>query len=118
VFLSNEDLRLLLYATQMNRDTFIDEFCREININGLKRLSLVEKPNYDCIFWENGGCTVYEYRPIQCRSYPFWQPFLESSDTWRDLEKSCPGVNHGPIHTKEEIDAWLKKRLENSLIRL
>ncbi|NJL34235.1 MAG: YkgJ family cysteine cluster protein [Chloroflexaceae bacterium] len=77
--------------------------------NGL-RLSLKEKPNFDCIFWEPGGCRVYEARPLQCRSYPFWSDHLRTEAAWSELEESCPGVNHGTLHPRETIDDWLRRR--------
>ena len=41
-------------------------------------LSLTEKPNHDCIFWDD-GCTVYPVRPTQCRTFPFWPENLETA---------------------------------------
>ena len=79
-------------------------FCRVIDLQGIKRLSLIEKENYDCIFWEQAGCKVYKTRPLQCKSYPFWSSNLYSAETWNNLEECCPGVNHGKIHTKKDIE--------------
>jgi len=31
---------------------------------------------------EDGRCTVYNARPTQCRTYPFWDELLESSESW------------------------------------
>lgn len=57
-----------------------------------------------CIFFEKGkGCTVYEFRPSQCRDFPFWRCNLESQDEWDDVGRTCPGVNQGKHWTAEEI---------------
>ena len=39
-----------------------------------------------CIFLgENGKeCSIYEARPIQCRTYPFWPRLLDSPKSWED----------------------------------
>jgi Fe-S-cluster containining protein len=34
--------------------------------------ALRKKPDGDCIFLEDGRCTVYEARPFICRTYPFY----------------------------------------------
>ncbi len=68
------------------------------------RLSLIEKPNTDCVFWQqDSGCTVYAVRPEQCRSFPFWPEHLESPAAWSELAAECPGIGEGPLHTIGEI---------------
>jgi len=118
VFLTYEDLDQLLIPVKCSKEEFINMYCKVVDINGLKRLSLKEKSNFDCIFWESGGCSVYEYRPLQCRSYPFWSNFLDSRKSWDSLKPSCPGVNKGELHKKEEIDYWLRLREEAVFITL
>jgi Fe-S-cluster containining protein len=76
-------------------------------MNGKVKLSFIETDNYDCIFWAKSGCEIYEARPIQCRSYPFWNTHLFSHRDWADLGVSCPGVGKGTTHSKAEIDEWL-----------
>ena len=81
------------------------------------RLSLKEKPNLDCILWESGGCSVYEARPLQCRSFPFWSSCVASSEEWEYHARQCPGMGKGPLHSREEIDRWLALRLKEGLHR-
>ena len=116
VFLSEADLELLTRVTALERDVFIAEYCRDVEINGRRRLSLKEKPNYDCIFWEAEGCKVYAGRPYQCRSYPFWHSSLGSRLQWESLRSSCPGVGEGNLHGRDEIEDWLRGREREPLI--
>ena len=39
-----------------------------------------------CIFLDptTMHCLIYEARPAQCRTYPFWSPILSSMETWND----------------------------------
>ena len=62
------------------------------------------------------GASVYNFRPLQCRTYPFWRPYLESEDDWNALAMSCPGVNRGKIHPCSEIEEKLSQRLAEPLI--
>ena len=110
VFLSYDDLYRLLKYFKMSESDFIENYCRKIDMGENKRLSLNEKSNYDCIFWIDGGCQIYESRPLQCRSYPFWKPFLLNKEAWELEAESCPGMNNGTLIKKEKIDEWLSLR--------
>ena len=116
VFLSKADLQDLSENLKISEKEFCDKYCRKVDISGFSRISLNEKENYDCVFWENGGCNVYKFRPLQCRTYPFWRPYLESEEDWNALASSCPGVNKGSIHPRDEIEEKLALRLKEPLI--
>jgi len=114
VFLSESDMKDLLLHLSISQDEFIKKYCRIVDVGFFKRVSLIEKPNNDCIFWQNGvGCSVYKARPLQCRSYPFWHAVVESEESWMEESESCPGMNHGKLYTEEEIQEWLTKREKN-----
>lgn len=79
------------------------------------RYSLTERANGDCIFLarENGKglCTIYPVRPLQCRTWPFWDELLESREAWNDAHKTiCPGMNSGKHHDFVQIEITRKKR--------
>ncbi len=94
----------------MTGDDFISTYCRKINFNTIIRISLIEKTNFDCIFWSEGTCMVYKYRPLQCRMYPFWQQNLVNRAVWDSLAQDCPGINQGKKHTYREIQKILRRR--------
>ena len=84
----------------------------ELRKKHLKRIgfrsSIKENPcSKDCIFLAelNGskGCTIYDVRPMQCRSWPFWPGNLQSPDDWNTAATKCPGVNKGRLYTFDEI---------------
>ena len=108
VYLSENDLSRLASAFQMDYTAFIKTWCRWAGFGwGSERLSLREKSNFDCIFWDK-RCTVYEARPLQCRTFPFWDSTLASASAWETEGGSCPGINKGKLYKKEEIEALLK----------
>ena len=118
VFLSHQDVDRLASNLSLTQDEFLEKYCVKVDMGGYFRISLIEKPNYDCIFWRDGGCAVYEARPLQCRSYPFWEHQLESKEAWENVAKSCPGVNKGRLHSRQEIEEWLAKRKMEKLITI
>src|SRR5262245_8313639 len=62
------------------------------------RRSLKEKANGDCVFYERGrGCTVYEVRPRQCRTWPFWESNVATPEAWEQTCAVCPGSGKGEL---------------------
>ncbi len=72
------------------------------------RYSLTEKPDGDCIFLKHGRdggkCAIYDVRPLQCRTWPFWNQNLRSPETWNDCCEKCPAINCGTHHDFEQIE--------------
>jgi uncharacterized protein len=69
-----------------------------------QRRSLREKPNGDCVFYDKAvGCTIYEVRPAQCRTWPFWESNLKTPRDWQHTCSVCPGSGRGDLIPVEEI---------------
>jgi Fe-S-cluster containining protein len=52
----------------------------------LKTQETEDKEDNRCIFLgaDDKQCTIYESRPIQCKTYPFWPRLLSSETEWED----------------------------------
>ncbi|MDR2479085.1 MAG: YkgJ family cysteine cluster protein [Treponema sp.] len=108
VFLSQNDLSRLVKMCQMDYTAFVKTYCRWVSFDrNREQLSLREKSNYDCVFWNN-GCTVYQARPLQCRTFPFWDSTLASSAAWKAAGEHCPGIGAGAPHSRDAIEACLR----------
>jgi Fe-S-cluster containining protein len=124
VFLSEKDAALLRAALNMEYKEFTETYCRWIpSVNGTYQLSLKEKTGYDCIFWASepsdtpeGGCSVYEARPLQCRAFPFWPSVLSSGESWKITAKDCPGMGRGDLNSRDSIEKWLALRQKEPII--
>jgi len=118
VFLSESDAARLGAALNMGYGEFTGAYCRWVpSENGLERLSLKEKSNYDCIFWGEGkGCSVYEARPLQCRAFPFWPSVLSSEESWEVTASGCPGMGCGPVFSADSMEKWLDLRQNEPII--
>ena len=46
---------------------------------------------YACVFFDqiSKKCQIYDVRPTQCRTFPFWNHF---QNNLKELEKECVGV--------------------------
>ena len=71
------------------------------------RKSLREYPNGDCVFFDglNRRCKVYEVRPRQCRSWPFWNSNVRTPQDWATTCEVCPGSGNGRLFSLEEIES-------------
>jgi hypothetical protein len=71
-----------------------DEFRRTYLRKEVYRYSLKEKVvngSHDCVFFDRkaNGCSIYQVRPLQCRTFPFWDYFRHRVD---ELKAECPGI--------------------------
>jgi len=59
------------------------------------RYSIKEKQisphNYACLFFdlERKQCSVYEARPTQCKTFPFWEYFKTNV---QEVKQECPAI--------------------------
>ncbi len=101
VWVNKEEIRNLAERLGLSERAFRKRFTMRTPKGGV---SLREKANYDCIFYDpKSGCTVYEDRPRQCRTWPFWDKVMASPATWDIEAETCPGMNQGPRHEAKEI---------------
>lgn len=76
-----------------------------------RRMTIVEQDiSKDCIFLvsDAGGrktCRVYDVRPRQCRTWPFWPSNLSGPEAWVQAQLRCPGINRGTVHPLDEVQA-------------
>jgi Fe-S-cluster containining protein len=116
VYLSENDLSRLANEFGMDYTAFVKTWCRWIPFTrNRERLSLKEKSNFDCIFW-NAVCTVYHVRPLQCRTFPFWDYILCSPQAWKNAGKGCPGINRGELYSVEKIERLVSQMEEEPVI--
>ncbi len=78
---------------------------KDFLVRKMGKLSIKEKENFDCIFLnsENHKCEIYQARPIQCRTFPFWETLLLEKEAWDFYAERCPGMNNGKNYTPDEI---------------
>jgi len=103
VYLSEEDIASIAEFLEKDKRSFIREYTRVITIFGERRLSLCERSNYDCVFWSR-VCLIYDVRPYQCRSFPFWKRHLISKREWEKVSNRCPGIDRGQVHSAGKIE--------------
>lgn len=106
VWVNKEETQAIADLLKMDLEEFRDTYARKIGI----RYSLKEFPNGDCVFFdsEKRNCNVYEARPRQCKTWPFWDSNLKTEEDWKQTCEECPGSGKGKLHKLEHIETQRK----------
>ena len=89
VWIEEAELPHLAAARSMSAEAFTQWHVVRVG----RRLSLREGPNGSCSLLEGlSDCSVYESRPEQCRSFPFWPAILDGGDALLAASDYCPGI--------------------------
>lgn len=100
VYLTREDRKRLAQHFNITTREFTKSYCKKED--GYFQLAY-QPADVDCIFFKDKSCSVYEARPTQCRTWPFW-PEVMSPKAWaKEVQSFCPGVGKGRIHSAEEV---------------
>ena len=107
VWLTDADIECLSDHLKLSTKDFLYKYTRFVaNRYSLKEDSI----SYDCVFFKDNKCLVYDKRPSQCKKFPWWPENLTSEESWKQLEGYCEGVNHkdAPLISSVEIEKNLK----------
>lgn len=90
IFVSVTEIAAIAKLLEMEEGEFRRTFLRK----EAYRYSLKEKVvngSHDCVFFDRkaNGCSIYQARPLQCRTFPFWDYFRHRAD---ELKAECPGI--------------------------
>jgi len=104
VWVNKEEIGAIAELLNLEITQFAQHYLRLCN----GRYALLETAEHDCIFLKNNSCAIYEKRPKQCRTFPWWKKNLESPESWEEAKKICTGINDtSPTFTREQIDQAL-----------
>ena len=101
VWVNREEIVALATRFAITPAEFEEKYVRKVGV----RKTLVEYDNGDCVFFDNATrkCTVYEERPRQCRTWPFWESNLRTPEAWEQTCQVCPGSGKGKTVPVEQI---------------
>ena len=107
VWMMSQEIAAAAEQLGVTVEHFIATYTRRVG----GRISLIEKPNRDCIFLSEAAdgtrqCRIYNIRPTQCQTWPFWPSNLSGPNAWARAGQRCPGVNRGgnwpSVHIEHE----------------
>tara|TARA_B100000579_G_scaffold261300_1_gene215321 strand:- start:71 stop:529 length:459 start_codon:yes stop_codon:yes gene_type:complete len=111
VYLSDIDLKRFSKYFKISIKKFKEKYCQITD--GFIHLSEKYKINGNCIFLKDKKCTVYNSRPTQCRTWPFWNENMNAKVWNEDIAINCPGIGKGKLIKSKTIERFLKEDLKN-----
>lgn len=108
VWFTDDEGRAMAKKLDITVDQFYKHYTRRIG----SRWSLTENlidGRYDCVFLDRStqkpSCKLYDARPSQCRSWPFWPENLHTEAAWLKAKKGTPclGMDTGKLIPASEI---------------
>ncbi|MHC5026258.1 MAG: YkgJ family cysteine cluster protein [Planctomycetota bacterium] len=110
VWFGDEEAQRMADKLGLGEKAFRKRFARRIG----RRWSLNEqqtKHGFDCVFLDRSSvegkavCRLYEARPDQCRTWPFWPENVATPEAWDAAKRDtpCPGMGSGRLVAVEEI---------------
>jgi len=111
VFLTDKEAVKIAKALDLSESEFLQHFTRIID----DQICLVDRDNEYCVFLEDNMCTIYDFRPAQCRTYPFWKENLKSRSRWQLVMEECPGIGKGQVYSAEKIESIIKNKKERRI---
>lgn len=87
------------FTAECTHETFAGPSLREVET----------EHGFDCIFLDRASvpgkavCSIYDARPRQCRTFPFWPELIESPRSWQQVGRRCEGVDRGKVVPIEQI---------------
>jgi uncharacterized protein len=108
VWLSDEEIHEIATYLKISNKEFLRLYTRSI----FGKTSLIEtRKENDCIFLKEKKCQIYNVRPKQCRTFPWWKENLQSLENWKETAERCEGINHpdAPLISFDEIEKQQNK---------
>ena len=108
-FTEDEAVKMASHV-KVSKEQFYSDYTRRRGNKKNKYYELKElrtsSGDYDCIFLDRvtmpgkSICSLYDARPVQCRTWPFWEENLVSENVWKAVSKGvegCAGIGIGPV---------------------
>ncbi len=108
VLFTPEEGRKLAARIGVSEEVFLRDFTKSTTLGRSFRENRTPF-GLDCIFLDRttipgkAVCGVYEDRPAQCRTWPFWKSLVKSRRHWDQASRGCPGMNQGKLIPPEQI---------------
>lgn len=100
VWLTLEEMEKIALRLKIPFKQFTRRYVRQVQ----ERYALIDNAAGDCVFLNaQGKCEVYEERPEQCRTFPWWPENLTHQESWDGNYNECPGINQGKRYDVETI---------------
>ncbi|MDX2118980.1 MAG: YkgJ family cysteine cluster protein [Planctomycetota bacterium] len=117
VLINDDECAALAARLGITSAEFVERYTHMLPM-GRSLIERVGPHGNDCVFLDRekiagkAVCGVYEDRPRQCRTWPFWESTLRSRRDWERAKRVCPGMDRGNFVPADEI------RIRRAVVRI
>jgi Fe-S-cluster containining protein len=105
IWVTEEEMAAMAERMNLTLKAFQQKYARYIDGRYSLREKTTDHQTFDCIFLAGKKCTIYDLRPKQCRTFPWWPAVLETKESWNETASYCEGiVDTAPLIPFEEIE--------------
>ncbi len=90
IFLNSSEIANISNFLKIESSIFIRDYLKKIGFKySIKELKIGGE--HYCLFFDldKRNCSIYEVRPTQCKSFPFWDYFKSNKD---EVARECIGI--------------------------
>ena len=91
IWITLQEINFLAKHLEISQEELRVKYLNKIGYKySIKEVKLA-KDNFACVFFnlEKKQCSIYEARPTQCRTFPFWDYFKENV---KEVYEECPAI--------------------------
>ena len=91
IWITLQEIEVLANHLKISQEELRKKYLNKIAYKySIKEVKLAED-NFACVFFnlEKRQCSIYEARPTQCRTFPFWDYFKQNIE---EVYKECPAI--------------------------
>ena len=91
IWITEKEINVLAMHLNITQEELRIKYLNKISYkHSIKEVKLSED-NFACVFFnlEKRQCSIYEARPRQCRTFPFWEYFKKNI---KEVYEECPAI--------------------------
>jgi Fe-S-cluster containining protein len=110
VYLSPQELQEAATLRQLSPFDFTQQYASHtlgpLDFDETSTWIRLREEEGSCVFLDDNlqQCTIYQARPVQCRTYPFWPTILQSSTSWNDECRRNDDDTDNPLPQWTRVD--------------
>ena len=90
IYVSKNEIQKISTLLNLDVKLFVEKYLfKKMYKYSIKEIQYND--SFECIFYdrESNGCNIYDARPTQCKTFPFWDYYKTRVD---ELKLECPGI--------------------------
>ncbi|AXX92826.1 zinc/iron-chelating domain-containing protein [Malaciobacter molluscorum LMG 25693] len=91
IWITKDEIEKLAKHLDISLEEVRVKYLRKVGYKYSLKERQLSADNFACIFFDTQKrqCSVYEVRPTQCRTFPFWEYFKNNE---KEVYEECPAI--------------------------